>query len=949
MKGSHRRLDAFEQESWKVLFSLSHLCSFLFSRWKLVFFTSLCFALFLGGLASLRAVRYDVSASFRVQEPGPGRLGIGTEMVSFVPEHSFQMDLQKNLLLSRRILEPVIHKLNLQVSIRSLDLEPWETFLGLVERKWGRIRETLAVEFAGREDYDTFFAPEGIPYFSCTQVRYEADGKGDFVVEFLNDTAFLLKNTEGRVLGKGTLGEAFSSPEVDFTLSSPRGLLGLEGRKLRIRLAPVSVVAESLASQIKVKQDLMDPKMVHLSLCQGNRHLAARILNEVVQSYQNFLVEGIRKESREKLAFLEQRKTQMDEQLGSFLSEPPPEETVRFGTEVFLDYETQLKVLSERREKFLDQLSKLDRRIAGYDNYSRGMEVLSGEEVEEVSGLSDLLAELRDVEQARDSLGLEMAQMALRIGEASSEEAIVSLPPAAQFVLAQPREVDHFKPSQGSLLGWYHRVHSPSTPAFASLRTEYPPQSKTRELTGMSLASAKEIYAEAQKKLVEWEGLWRNYSDALELWKKGQDRVTSVANLISDPVNLELVGEMRDLQGRIELEEYYTDVELRHFKGRLAYVEGVFRGSLEDRISFLSQQQKREQKRVHSLQATMGALLNREERKLREQIRTSVTEQKAAVEEQALVLTAQLNELEEHLQRLPSKRAEEQAWEARKLMAVEITQEIAEVTEAMSVFHHMAKGEFQAVDTASPTVLPQPPRVLRFAIVGGVFGGGCCFGILLAFGVIYGFPARPANLAPMGALLAGDLRGDLSDLDSLRYCLQEFDQSRGQKEEGVAACAALLLGEGPDYAERLADLLVKREEKVVVIEAPPCGKEDSVPPSGLIRYLKNPRQLPKLEQRNGYDFLPAGGPTPYVSEALTSKPFFKLIDRFSESHDWVLVKSKASLTSVDAQTFLDLYPLVAVTLVEEDYWSLRPYLDKEEWEVPPKVVFFSSSVKRRGE
>jgi hypothetical protein len=95
----------------------------------------------------------------------------------------------------------------------------------------------------------------------------------------------------------------------------------------------------------------------------------------------------------------------------------------------------------------------------------------------------------------------------------------------------------------------------------------------------------------------------------------------------------------------------------------------------------------------------------------------------------------------------------------------------------------------------------------------------------------------------------------------------------------------------------------------------------------MLQYLEGSTSRPQIVKGGSFDIVPAGGPCRYASELLSSKKFRDLLDEYLTAYDWVIGYSKASVKNAEAETLLDIFPRIAISVTGETLPQLKACMD----------------------
>jgi hypothetical protein len=141
-----------------------------------------------------------------------------------------------------------------------------------------------------------------------------------------------------------------------------------------------------------------------------------------------------------------------------------------------------------------------------------------------------------------------------------------------------------------------------------------------------------------------------------------------------------------------------------------------------------------------------------------------------------------------------------------------------------------------------------------------------------------------------------------------------------------AKVISLIGGMGPDYSYALGENLARRCAKSIVVRCnflSKCRPEDA--PGILQIWNSEIGELP-IRKGKGFDYITAGGYTPFGTEIIQSNQFKELIEQLKNHYDWVFLYFSTPLTSAEVFTSLTLCEKAIVTVCGERTEELTPFI-----------------------
>jgi hypothetical protein len=284
--------------------------------------------------------------------------------------------------------------------------------------------------------------------------------------------------------------------------------------------------------------------------------------------------------------------------------------------------------------------------------------------------------------------------------------------------------------------------------------------------------------------------------------------------------------------------------------------------------------------------------------------------------EQQSILQQQ-EELKQELGKMPNQ------WITEKLLALHLStngtilEQISSLIETKNIADNFDTTLSAPFDPAKMPLHPNPTYLWLFVLVGGVIGAFITFSLELIRSTAKGVIATEDNLALAGQHVSGRLsQGIEPKREVLRRMIAQLCPSQS------AGSVLLLNGEGDDYSKDLAALLAKRSQKVLLL---PISFDKESKEKGLLQYLENPEQPPKIFSEVDYDYISSGGETPFANELLQSDQFRDLLENLMFQYDWIIAISKVSPNSSEADSLMRIFNRVAITVIHERLYQLQKY------------------------
>jgi hypothetical protein len=776
-------------------------------------------------------------------------------------------------MLSRRHMEGVAQQLGLQIR------PAWaETWLG---RAWEHLCVELGWELEDREEC------------RFTQVEYAAPKQAAFSLLFSSEEAYEVRDAHGSSLGDGKVGERWSGPEFSFTVAKAPKNMRL-GCPYRFRISPLPDAAASLLCTVEIKSDNRDPSVLHIFCRQRDRFTAARVVNQVMASYQRFLKEDNERVARGQLAYLEQRQRELAAVLDSALRDYVAYSKENLGEHGCLTVEQQLEEVAHPRSALVTRLFALDLEAKRLEKSGEGEPPHAASFVpdpsEEMSALNRREAEVHSLLDA------------LRRGDALPQEN--SLP--AAWVRQMHGAVEGEESGSRSLsayLAQYAQVLEGKKRALQENLLYR--EASTPQLSGVDPELARQMLFACINERDKGQLMVRRLLFLSDQLFDPEFELASISNVLGDPVSLSVVQKARDLALALQDTHNHSARERERLLGELDVQKRFLSHYLAQAVELEKLQVKLLDAKIDALSDVSLDLVNRERGLLKER----------------------LAELSRSMGDLPDKWCAEKMLTLRTDLTKEVIRGLAQMVEAKVVEYNTFQVESKPIDEALVPSQPKKARLFLFSLIGALLGGAGVFGASLCTGLLRGLPLSSEGLRVLGKPVAGSLTPHgaspldqlpRTDMETLRNVAAFLAAHKGEK--GLAC--ALLAGRHPNYASNLAELLSVQERRVILVEA---VFDAVVPPEavpGLWHYLTSRSEAPPVRCGALYAVLPSGGTSAHGAEWFRTERFLALLRRLRTQYDYVLLYNRSPVLCAEARALADAADAAIWTIGKESAHDL---------------------------
>lgn len=883
------------------------------------------FAVF-GAVNLYRGPQYKVEATFR--DGGERNEGGGIKDLLMGMGSASSQPEAITLMKSRRVLGPLVEKLGLQATVPQ---SRW-----IVAKIFRRFRDNWKAE-RGKfiEDLDPFV---------FANVTYEGEKALQFTLRFKDREHFTIDDTF-----KGTVGQPISFSGVTLTIANPPQNLALKS-DYSLQINPLVATADTLRSQIQIASQKMNKSVYDIKVLNRDRKLGLRIVNGLMEEYQNYLKQDYEGLAAEQLSYLERRQGDICKNMEHVFDEYTSYMRSNVADSGFFSSE-------EETESFLKPYQSMAGRLLDIDLEIANLERLSHSDKIGLPKDDPLAQEYATLKQQRDLLDLSLRKQPLFCEEqltACKEELDQVRAERGELstyidTLDRRGELPSFAPSSNqTLILWAERlgasINRKDKEDFAEYLENYAHLLSVREkmlqerfvygnsfaseLEGITLPAAGALFSAYNTKLDEAEAKIRLYHQVQEELAETDVELASLASILSDPFSKELISkasvetfQLKDEKNRTSKEGHRLEEELK-LQRQILGVHLEQMAKVEEVNSLLMRE------KMAALQQVQFDCVQKQLSVLDETFRDSIKQKKGQLVQEKQILEDKMTDLRLLGVKMPEKWRQEKWLKLKTDMGTKMIEGLTEIVEAKTISHHLHRFESKPLDIATLPTTPAPPFLLLYSFVGALGIAGSAFGLKLIQTILKGFPSSFEKLRALRFPLLGKISflcdGPAvdpitgSDLETLRQTALFLHKSK---------VVALLAGKGPDYSFALAENLARISLRSIVVRCDfdaPFNDKDT---PGLLQIWKGDLAELPIRSKGGFDWITAGGYTPYGVEVTQSPAFQQLLEVLKRNYNFVFILSRGSLTQADSLSLLRYADKAVVTVTGEPTEELTPFID----------------------
>lgn len=894
---------------------------------------------FLGAIAAFiffgnMNVKFKAEASFKEGVERTSSESIFKELMSGMsPPNQPQAS---SIMKSNQVLRPLTEKLGLQiVSARS----EW-----IVNKLIRRYKEAWKAEKGQPlEDIDPFCFAE---------VRYSGERSIPIHLVFLDDQNFtVFDERKKNELAKGVIGRSvqIQEPPIQFTLKKVPKSLKI-GSSHPFYIHNWISAAGVLRGQIKIKNDKDNKSIINISIAHRDRHLATEIVNELMLQYQAYLKRDYESVAKAQLAYLEGKQEQIFGKMEQLFDQHTAYLSRNLEEKGFIGLEQESQSLLIPHQQMHNKVLAIDIELSRLDQIlNEGGAAAIAEEGPFANGMNQIAQRIHDLKQQRDLIELSLSQVTEPALEARRDE----LREVREHRFAVEKlmqevdlgsEISAFDFNQGLSLWAKGLIDPEEREDLAEYLENYARLLSIREkmlqerffygnrtppeLEGIDLASARGLFLEYNSKLDAAEAAMRHYEQFKKEIANPNFDLSSLSSVLRDPLCQKIIAESSTLGVQLKDENHHSAKEGERWKQEIA----LHRKILIDQLDQLSLVEELNadliRQKMAGLQKVSLDCINRLISVLHEQVSDSVKERRQALLLEKELLKEKMEAIRSSLAAIIPEKWRFEKWLGIKTsMVTKVMETVTEVVESKTISNHLHHVESKPLDVAPIPTAPIPPRLYTMACLGSFIAPFLIFSLALIGQFLKGFPVtleklkalRLPVLGPISPFCDGPLVETPSgpDLDLLRN-VAIF--SEGAKVIG------LIGGAGPDYSYALGENIARRHAKSIIVRCDFLSTFRKEETPGILQVWKSEIGELPVRKGKGFDYILAGGYTPFGTEIIQSHQFKQLLEALKKNYDWVYLYFRTPLSSAECLAALRLCDKAIVTVAGEQTEELTPFI-----------------------
>ncbi len=946
----------------KLLITFSDIIT-LFKQSK---FRIMRWAVYLGVLGALFAliqpIRYRAEATFREKSMKSG--GVSNSILQlFGSQGSGSQEHEAtSLIKSRKIMQEVIEKLHLQATIEQKCKE---------EHLTQRIRRNLKISLASFTQ-----SPQPVLEDPSCVIKIDAlEYNGEIPLNFLVDLKErgIFEVHDGRdykiIYGKGRLGVPFKIEHLNFTLIAEKEG-PVDPQLFSLKILPMKDTANQLCKILQIENEKTDKGVLKLFFDHRNRQKATDFVNHTMDCYQNYLKANHDKIARMQLDYLHLRQSELASNLNTIMQKHASFLANDLYNSGFIDSDKEMDFLAKSQHEYREKLLKNELEIKRLENLQPNTIFDNEKGFGDAPLINTILIGIRELKQRRDGLEIEIQKKGASRSDdlrQSFDNQIRELEEVQDYTADLQDTIDrfhqHLPPNPSALLndprflmrGWFDRLEilertdpvewQKSRESFQFylnnierlfnvhekilLERLTHQQNPTGEYQGVDIRVAEELYIDYSKRLIQLESTIRQNLFFIKQIEEPNFEITSLSSELKDPISQDMILRASQLVLTLKDQNNQSIKEQERLKDELHLQRTFLTLHLQQMVELMQLNKVLIEEKIFALQNVSLELIHQNISLQENTLIDYVESRLENLRRERQLIKQHLRQIHKEMEGLPNKWIAEQLIQQEVATNQLIVEEIAKMVESKNITHNLEVIQSAPIDIAIPPVHPIAPNLLFSTLLGGFFGCLMGSGLVLGSTLRKGLKASAENLKLAGYHVSGHLSSSIpslqgDNLETLRRLHGYIDPPNNSSQPPASKKLLLIEGKGPEFSSDLAELLKKRNKKIILLDLnfDQSSEESS---KGLLQYLEGSIPFPVVHATPYGDKIEAGGFSAYSIESLSTSLFKKLLDQLETRYDWVIAYSRMSPLSAEAESLAPLFSAVAVTLKEEKIDALNFY------------------------
>ncbi|PIS02287.1 MAG: hypothetical protein COT85_05845 [Chlamydiae bacterium CG10_big_fil_rev_8_21_14_0_10_42_34] len=898
-----------------------------------------------------RTSQYKAVASFKEAAEMNSPTNFIKEMIGGLGSES--QPQASSIMKSFQVLRPLVEKMGLQVTECKSE---W-----MIPRGIRHLIESIKAE-KGQQLAD-------LDPFVFQHVFYQEEKPLDLRLIFKDQSHFsIYLQNEKQEIGKGTIGQEVVLDEghVKFTLAKAPKRLKI-GMSYRFQVDHWASAASSISGAIKMKSDAENGSIINISINNRDRYLAAQIVNELMAQYQAHLKREYDHIANEQISYLEKKQGEIFGKMKHLFDKYAVYLSKNLEQNGALGIKQESRGLLGTHEEMMAKLLSIDVELSRLSQFEKGGKLLAFADGGEFSkSFNQIYQKIQDFKQERDLIDLSLCQVNEQALESRRDELKeirgqrMAVEQMAELV-ACGGEISSFDLNP-ALCQWAKSVHNPEEredfteylqnfSRLLSMREKmlqerfFYGNEPAAELEGLNLDSAKALFLEYNSKLDAAEANMRYFKKFKDEIQSPDFDLASLSSVLKDPLCQKVISDASSLGLQLKDKKHLSEKEEIRWKDEISLHRKILAAHLDQLYIVEELNGALIREKISALQRISLDCINGQISTLYEQAADAIKEHKQALLLEKSLLEEKVAKIRSILSLVLPEKWKQEKWLGIKTGLVskgmEKVTEIVETKAITNLLHHV---ESKPLDMALIPSIPQKPRLYLLTFVGALMLPLLVFSFAFIKQLLKGFPVTLEKLRALRLSVLGEISSfcDGPSVEPLKGLDLEILRQIALFIKG-GKVVGLIGGSGPDYSFALGENLARMNIKSIVVRCDFHANFRPVNTPGLLQLCDGELKDLPIRKSKGFDYITAGGYSPYGAEIIQSLKFNELIENLKKKYDLVFLLFRAPLCHTESVAALDLCDKAVVTVGKEQTEELTPFVNWAYHDNGCRLTFITQS------
>lgn len=960
----------FSSSSNEIIVSFSDIWLICKKNSKLILICGFICAFIAMFICLLQPVLYTAHGTFENIKEQKGELGEGWfSLISLVSDHNKDRNAIR-LMLSRKLVSPVVKNLNLQAHIST--------------SYFNYCKENLLKNLG--------IKPKTAPPkpFICTDLNYNEEKSLALKILFNDENSFDVYGENKKIIGSGVFNKPFYAQNFNFILSKQNDDFVFKGSRFTLVLSPLEETTDNIINQLQIDSSKEFASVLDISFSAQDNFIAADVINHLMWEYQSYVKRELQDLTDRQLAYLYLRKEKSITTLKKLIDESASYMKTTSQATGFMGVENEVEFLATSQAELRKQSLVLSLEINRLQNPEIDQSILRNQyfDLGDSNIINTILMKSHELKQKQSAIELALSNLPesskssknnndakkqllelnnIKQKITSIENLIKKLKESSSvttfqkllndsssyiplwltkinFLQGLPVDQEEFFNNQKTyiiaFLNNQNRLNNMRLKILEG-RVSYN-NNQFPEFEGITLETAEELFMRFSTDLDQIQANLQQLTAVLKQFSNPNFEISSLSSILKDDATQQLIIQAEKLALQSRETDSRSEKELERLNRALSLNKDFFKAHVEQTISLIQLHEKLIKEKLRSLQEVSLDLIQQQLSMHQQQLLEYIHTRKNNLLQEQDILSQEMDQICKTVANLPQKWLAEQQLKFQVELETKLFEKLAQLVESKNIAHNLEKAFSKPIDLATPPKRPNPNYLLLFLILGSTIGVISSTAVLVVRSFVKGLSATPNNLQFYNQHVAGILNACYfpSSLNSLNsQGLSSLrDISMYFREEFSPKSFLFIEENSYNYVSCFASLLSKQQLKTILLKFTPSSDNTS---PGLLHYLQNQNVPLNIRHTNDYDFIQLEEPTMFLTELLSTQKFKDLLENLHKDYDAIVFAINTDPINMSAKTLANIADCTALFLKAEIYLkSLEFYLNLTQEEQNPKKVSF---------